>query len=218
MGWCRGYDDHLEHDEPYLERSPLLQPQAGMLNDALHHSLCSATTQWAATVVRRDVYETVGGFSPTAGHYLDWEMRQRIAFHYPVYYEPAVLAAQRIHDHSVAGWLRFDETPASTCQRVLEMIRAYLPPDAAEKLTELGKQGLVEAIAARLQKALENEQHEAALLYIRELLGLGAASPVIEALLPDDTVSYAVHRALTLPPEIFEEQFCRLGLRVAKLL
>ncbi len=48
-------------------------------------------------VVRRDVYEKLGGFDTnfkTAGE--DWEMWVRIAAHYPVWYEPAPLACYRL--------------------------------------------------------------------------------------------------------------------------
>lgn len=42
-------------------------------------------------VVRRDVYEQLGGFCPQAKSAFDWEMWKRIAVNYPVWYEPQTL-------------------------------------------------------------------------------------------------------------------------------
>jgi len=57
--------------------------------------------QYCTIAVKREVYETLGGFyGVTYGE--DWEMWVRIASHYAVAYTPEVLAEYRMHDNSIS--------------------------------------------------------------------------------------------------------------------
>lgn len=51
----------------------------------------------AAVVVRRSVYQQLGGYRTDLKYALDWEMWVRIAAKYPVWYEPRPLASYRRH-------------------------------------------------------------------------------------------------------------------------
>jgi glycosyltransferase involved in cell wall biosynthesis len=76
--------------------SPLERPTAGVLDDWLISCAASLRLQPPSMVVRRSVYETLGGFDTrvrTCGE--DWEMWVRIANQYPVAFEPEVLAFYR---------------------------------------------------------------------------------------------------------------------------
>jgi glycosyltransferase involved in cell wall biosynthesis len=74
---------------------PLLQTEAGLIRDALATVLVTGPPT-SSVVVRRSVYEKVGGFD---SRFLcsceDWEMWVRIAANYPMSYEPAPLAKYR---------------------------------------------------------------------------------------------------------------------------
>ena len=54
-------------------------------------------------VVRRDVYEALGGFDDRLRCSEDWEMWVRIAARYPVWYETEPLALYRMHANSNTG-------------------------------------------------------------------------------------------------------------------
>src|SRR5690554_6873556 len=58
--------------------------------------------QYAAMVVKREVYEKLGGFYG-ACYGEDWEMWVRIARFYPVSYTPEVLAQYRVHSNSISS-------------------------------------------------------------------------------------------------------------------
>ena len=60
--------------------------------------------QYASMVVRRDVYEKLGGFYGM-NYGEDWEMWVRIAQHYPVIYTPKVLAEYRMRKGSISSVL-----------------------------------------------------------------------------------------------------------------
>jgi glycosyltransferase involved in cell wall biosynthesis len=82
--------------------SPLLQRNRGEMTDGLALIAARQPAQPPSIVVRRDVYERLGGFD----HRLrtcaeDWEMYTRIAAHYPIWHEPELLALYRRHPHSL---------------------------------------------------------------------------------------------------------------------
>ena len=54
-------------------------------------------------VVRRSVYEELGGFDDRLACAEDWEMWVRVAARFPVYYEERPLACYRLHDDSNTG-------------------------------------------------------------------------------------------------------------------
>jgi glycosyltransferase involved in cell wall biosynthesis len=80
-------------------------PQAGLLKDAwLERIATGQRLQTPSMVVRRSVYEQIGGFDRRIrwmGE--DWEMWVRIAANYPIWYDPALLAEYRRHGNSLTG-------------------------------------------------------------------------------------------------------------------
>ena len=98
-GFCR----HVLMDERghWKYFSALEQPERGVLNNWLERVASELTLQTPSMVVRREVYEELGGFDSrmlSCGE--DWEMWCRIAAKYPVGYEPEVLALYRDRSNS----------------------------------------------------------------------------------------------------------------------
>lgn len=69
----------------------------GILDDALIKLAQKQRIQYCAMVVRRKVFEYLGGFVPKNIGCEDWEMWVRIAKDYPIAYEPQALAEYRVH-------------------------------------------------------------------------------------------------------------------------
>jgi GT2 family glycosyltransferase len=89
----------IRYDEAGAVRlAPLEQEEGGVLPDWLATIASGQRLQCPCVVVRRDVYEQVGGFDPGLRFVLDWEMWVRIAAAFPVAYVPEPLATYRIHD------------------------------------------------------------------------------------------------------------------------
>lgn len=98
--FCR----HTTVDEHGAEKwtAPLEQPDRGPLEGWLERFVLRHPVQPPAIVVRREVYEQLGGFDHrmrTCGE--DWEMWARIAVHEPIGYEPTVLAHYRDNSNSL---------------------------------------------------------------------------------------------------------------------
>jgi len=76
--------------------------EAGVVDDWIEHVFANLTVQCPSIVVRRAVYERLGGFDPAASSCLDYDMWQRIACQYPLWFDPRPLAEYRAHDTSAS--------------------------------------------------------------------------------------------------------------------
>jgi hypothetical protein len=100
----------------------------------------SQRIQCPAIVVRRSVYEMLGGFRtdlPFAG---DWEMWTRVAAHYPVWYEPMTLAAFRVHSRSYTRVLMRSGETIADLRRCIAISHPLLPPDRAEGISRQARE------------------------------------------------------------------------------
>jgi glycosyltransferase involved in cell wall biosynthesis len=132
--------------------APLLQLHAGVLRDAVGLLGSRQQIQAPAIVVRRVVYEKLGGFRPDLAYSPDWEMWVRIACHFPVWYEPEPLACYRMHggaDTTRAARLGLD---AAGSRQAIAVFSEYLPPEHRRRLP---------------RRARENVGHHAAFLASR---------------------------------------------------
>lgn len=89
--------------------------------------------QFCTVTVKREVYEKLGGFYGV-DYGEDWEMWMRIARDYPVAYEPAVLAAYRLHTTSISGQSYTSAKNLKDLQWVIHTIQQYLPEAERERL------------------------------------------------------------------------------------
>lgn len=93
----------VAHDNHWVELSPLERRKAGVLSDFPRRVAQGCVLQCPSIVVRRGAYEVVGGYNPDFTFAVDWEMWQRIAAKFPVWYEPAILACYRTQDGTETG-------------------------------------------------------------------------------------------------------------------
>jgi GT2 family glycosyltransferase len=115
---------------------PTLQTVAGRIDDAVRVMAVQQPVETPSIVVRRDVYEQLGGFDERlrfCGE--DLEMWVRIAAHFPIWYEPDTLACYRTHTQSLSG------TAVRTGQNIrdvrvaIDTFQSYLPAESAQEIT-----------------------------------------------------------------------------------
>jgi glycosyltransferase involved in cell wall biosynthesis len=107
--------------------SELLQAESGVLSNWLERIIVKQYIQTPSIVVRREVYESLGGFDQRLRWYEDWEMWVRIATRYSVWYEVESLAVYRTHSGSNSGrYVRTGENIRDV-RRGLEIVQSYLP-------------------------------------------------------------------------------------------
>lgn len=93
--FCRSI--YMDDEGHWLSLSPLEDRQSCILKNWLETIASGQRITTPSVVVRREVYEQLGGFDrrfSCAGE--DWEMWVRIAAHYPVWFETEPLALYRV--------------------------------------------------------------------------------------------------------------------------
>jgi len=118
-----------------LQVSELEQPDPGILENWIDKIAVTQRIVCASVVVRREVYQFLGLYRADLAYALDWEMWRRIACHYPVWYEPAVLASWRIHNQSESRRLLLTCCDLADIRRSIDIVDALLPRDKAAQLT-----------------------------------------------------------------------------------
>lgn len=159
MAFCRhAYVDERDEVERVSHRE---RWQAGVLTDWLERIVQSQRIQCPSAVVRRTAYERLGGFRNDLLYALDWEMWVRIAAHFDVWYEPAVLAHYRRHIDAESARL---ETTAinGDLMRAIDTFSEYLPPAQRARLRRRAHRGLVRLQLRRASKLLKGAMPERA--------------------------------------------------------
>jgi glycosyltransferase involved in cell wall biosynthesis len=119
--------------ELYRERPLLAKP--GIMPNWLSQIAVCQLLQPPAMVVKRSVYEQLGGFF--AVHYAeDWEMWVRIAAHYPVAHSPALLAGYRLHGTNITSRYFKSGQSIADIAKVIDIIQQYLPEEE-RKVTKI---------------------------------------------------------------------------------
>jgi hypothetical protein len=125
--FCRGI--YMDDDGNWISFTPVEQSASGVLNGWLEKIASGQRIATPSIVVRREVYERLGGFDrrfSVAAE--DWEMWVRIAAEYPVYYEREPLAAYRVRrPGSLTQGAEMEPRVVRDMRRAMEIIDAYLP-------------------------------------------------------------------------------------------
>lgn len=114
--------------------SPLERETPGLLPDWLAKSARELRLQPPSIVVRREVYEQLGGFDTRmASCGEDWEMWVRIAARYPVAFQPEVLACYRDTSDSLTKRSVRSGQNIKDVRRATLIARSYIPAGPARQ-------------------------------------------------------------------------------------
>jgi GT2 family glycosyltransferase len=110
--------------------------------------------QCPSAIVRRSVYEQLGGFRSDLTYALDWEMWVRIAAANAVWYEPQVLACYRRHRGSETSRLDRAGSIGADTLRAIEIFAKHLPKQSRERLGSRAYQRLIKVQLRNARKLL----------------------------------------------------------------
>ncbi|SFV32036.1 glycosyltransferase [Thermoflavifilum thermophilum] len=103
--------------------------KAGLLTDWLSRIASRQRIQTPSVVVRRKVYEQIGGFYGV--HYgEDWLMWIRITARFPVAYTPTIRAAYRQHQASISGRSALTGQDMHDIRKVIVWMKDWVPKDS----------------------------------------------------------------------------------------
>jgi hypothetical protein len=112
------------------------QEKPGRLKDALERLASEQRIVTPSIAVRRSAWESLGGFDSRLRCAEDWEMWVRIAAHYPIWYEPGLLAAYRRHGASTTSRHARNAEELAYSKMAIEMFAPLLPPDRRQHIVE----------------------------------------------------------------------------------
>jgi glycosyltransferase involved in cell wall biosynthesis len=131
---------YLDSEGLDMGAPPPRRASPGILENWSEQLAVGQRVQCASIVVRRAVYEHLGGFLPQFGFVLDWEMWRRIAAHYAFWYESGVLAAYRLHPASASSRLELDAADTREIRCLINHTRDYLPSHCASVLARQARE------------------------------------------------------------------------------
>lgn len=163
----------------WITLAPLEQPDDGLLPGWLDKIATGQRLQTPCMVVRRAVYEHLGGFDRRLAYHEDWEMWVRIAAAYPVAYVTEPLALYRVHAASaMAGGVRTGAN-GRDLRLALRLIAPRLPPRRARALLHTARREFALACLRRGHRLLATPGAAAVPAQIRQAVRTDPAAGVL---------------------------------------
>lgn len=133
-------------------------------------------------LVRRSVYEELGGFRAELVHATDWDMWKRIAVHRPIFYDPEPLACYRLHDAADTSRLMRTGRNVVDERRSIRIACTYVPQEQARKVyRDAMKAAAVRAIG-RAMRLWKEGKHAVAWRQFWEAMRCSLAPEIIARL------------------------------------
>lgn len=178
--FCRYY--YIDENDKQKIVSPLEKETPGIIPNWLEKIVVMQRIQCASIVVKRKVYEKLGGFCLEANSAADWEMWKRIAAYYPVSYEPKILACYRLHSTSESSRLIKFGGNISDTRKAIKISESYLPQEISNKLSNQAREHYAISATKIAQQMLNLGKVEVAIAQIQEALKCSQSSQVKEGI------------------------------------
>lgn len=131
---------HIDEKGNWKLMSYLERETAGTLSNFWQTLVVVNRIMTPCIVVKRSVYEHLGGFHPQLIHAADWEMWKRIAVHYPVWFEPQPLACYREHSSSDTSRLTRSGANVVDICKSIDITELYLPEQTSVQLSNQSRE------------------------------------------------------------------------------
>lgn len=179
--FCRQiWMDEFSHWQHITE---LEETESGILSNWLERIAVKQRIQTPSIVVRREVYEHLGGFDRRLSWSEDWEMWVRIAANYLVWYEVEPLALYRIHSNSSSGQKVRTGENMQDVRRAIAIFHDYLPEARANHLVRQSRATwALDAIRYTVPQLLAIGDVQAAIIQIQEALKCSCSYRVLKQL------------------------------------
>jgi len=125
-GFCRSL--YIDGNSKWRGMTGMEQEADGILPNFLEKIVTAQRVQTPAMVVRRAVYETLGGFDMRQDRgQEDWEMWIRIACFFPVAFSTEVLAEYRVHQNQATQRDVAEGSSLRAYERICCIVDRYIP-------------------------------------------------------------------------------------------
>jgi glycosyltransferase involved in cell wall biosynthesis len=163
--------------------APLEADSDGVIEDWLERIAVGQRIQTPAMVVRRAMYEQLGGFDDRAGYAEDWEMWTRLAAHTRVYHVVDPLALYRIRSSSLSRGILRTGAIVESLRQVIALNHEVLPLETRDELTREALLATALTAVKRARRLLGQGDAGAARAQLREALRTSRSPVVLERVL-----------------------------------
>ncbi len=163
--------------------SPLERETPGVIADWLERIAVMRRLQLPSVVVKRHVYEKLGGFCQQANSAFDWEMWKRIAVHYPVWYEPQPLVNCRENFGAENSPHLNSSRHVADSLKAIEISQVYLQGAIADKLTNKARENCALYAFYSAQQQLQQGDYQTAIANLRSGLKCSQSAQIKQALI-----------------------------------
>jgi hypothetical protein len=173
----------VDRHERRRTRTTIRTHRAGILKDWQQHVFVQLAIQTAAIIVRREAYETIGGFDDEFAYVLDWDLWKRLAVRYPLWYEPQPLACYRMHRTSQTARLRRTGRNVAELAASIARSETLLPPDVGPEVSRRARRAYsVFAVESALTSITDDGDGRAALAQLAEARRMSSTADVARAM------------------------------------
>lgn len=163
--------------------SPLERETPGVISNWIERIAVSQRIECPSIVVKREVYEKLGGYCKEVHYAADWEMWKRIAAHYSVWYEPKLLASYRSHSFSETSRLTKSGANIADTRKAIKISQSYLPVTIAAELSHQARENCAFKALNVARQMLSKGDMDAAIAQIREGIKSSQSSNTITSML-----------------------------------
>ncbi|MEB3340459.1 methyltransferase domain-containing protein, partial [Okeania sp.] len=178
--FCRHY--YIDENDNKKFLSVLERDTPGVIEKFLEKITVEQRIQVVGMVVKREVYEQLGGFCDQAVSAADWEIWKRIATFYPIWFEPEILACFRLHSISETSRLMQSGGNIENARKAIEITETYLPKNMAENLSNQAREHYALEAMKMAASMLKGGNTNGAIAQIREGLRCSKSLTVINLL------------------------------------
>jgi hypothetical protein len=143
---------------------------AGILAHFVEREAATNRILSPSIVIRRAVYEQIGGFHNGMPYCADWDFYKRVVVYGPIWYEPQCLAAWRQHDGSTTARLKTSGADLADRRRTIELSERYLPAHVQEKAGNAALKSSVIWAAETLRESLMRDDFATGIAQTAEIL------------------------------------------------
>lgn len=171
---------YIDEDGHWIWLPEMEAGGAGILDESFaKRLLVEQSLYFVGTVVRRSVYEELGGFRLELRHSADWDMWKRIAVRKRVLYEPEPLGCYRLHPGAdSARAMRTGETVLEE-RRSIQLSCLEVPAERAQRLYRAAMKAAAIRAIRRAERLWKKGDRETAIVQLREALRCSWAPAVL---------------------------------------
>jgi len=159
------------------------RPSTGIIDGFLDEIVVAQRIQTPSVVVRRDVYETIGGFDRRLDMVEDWEMWIRVANAFPVGFVQDTMADYRVSPGGTTGSSILSGRLIRHVKDMLEIVDSYLPAAVVARCRSARSKGLAQYLTQFIPFLMERRQYRAVFRLYADALSFSAHPRAVYRLL-----------------------------------